>query len=271
MASSNYTMLAHNQDLFSNGKYMTFSHGCQTFERVLFEIDLDQQSSVSASVGYVTISAGGENICNRIPIDFLAKISQFNGGTGLIDDHVGSGKDAYFFEVDTGVWSLDKGDELLVSVTGDVVNANDQVYTIHAEVNSVLPPSPKRYLYRTDSSFKVDGVTKLYAYKTAGTSMDEITSTCSIAYGSDQIEQSFASLNCAVNCDTVGDLYIENLAVAYDGLARDLVVNTTESNIVWIAEQDVPVTNRMLALSRRFITSKLNQITSAEKRFLRNR
>lgn len=272
MASSYYANLAYNRATYDDSNHSRLSYGCLSFERVLFEFDYDEIYTHATSESYVSIFAGGESICNRIPAKYLAAINQYKAGTGFLDDGAAQGKDTLNFAVDTGTWALTRGDELRVNIdTPAAAAANDVAVTVNAEVNGILSPNPKRFLYRTDNAFMLEGVSELYVVPSGADDLMETADTIELTYGSETISQPVHALCHAINVDSVGDAQISNLGLCYEGLPRDIQVNTSASDLYFIGIADVPVTGEMVGKQTQHATSKLNQITAKEKKYYQNK
>ena len=274
MASSHLAQLVFNKEVKGTDSYHSWSYGCRNFNEVIFEIDVTAEGSagdVKGSDLFISIFAGSDSVVNRIPVDVLASMCQYEAGTGFSDDTSSASKDEWIFKVDTGLYQLEQGDELIVKFDGGGLKADDSEkvnVTVHANVNAVESPSPKVYQYRTDGSFKVDHCEQIYCFKDG---MDELSTTTEISYGSETISQYFSGLNAKINVNTIGDAKISNMGCVYDGLARDIVVNTTEAGVSYVCVMDKPVEDNKLALNFSWIRNRLSQITPKEKLAFKNK
>ena len=187
MAGSNVAQLCFNKVVTND--YHSLSFGCNNFSEVLFEID--GAGSASAENLFISIFAGTKSIVNRVQASSLASICQYEAGTG--NEATGSAT----FGVDTGVWYLQKGDELIVKLEGKPTTpADSHTVTVHAIVNGPVAPSPKRYMLRNDNAFLAEGCSKLYAF---GTGLDEVNEPIELTMGSETISQAITGLNAKTN------------------------------------------------------------------------
>lgn len=274
MASSHLAQLTNNTEVKGTNSYHSWSYGCRNFNEVIFEIDVTAEGSGGDIKGgdmFISIFAGADSVVNRIPVDMLASMCQYEAGTGFSDNTSSASKDEWIFKVETGLYQLEQGDELIVKFDGSGLKADDSEkvqVSCYANVNSVEAPSPKVYQYRTDSSFKIDHCETIYCFKDA---MDELDTTTEVSYGSETISQYFSGLSSLVNVNTVGDAKISNMGIVYDGVARDIVVNTTETGVSYICVMDKPVEDSKLALNFSWIRNRLSQITPKEKLAFKNK
>tara|TARA_Y100001973_G_C5163542_1_gene314823 strand:+ start:51 stop:848 length:798 start_codon:yes stop_codon:yes gene_type:complete len=264
MAGSNVAQLCF--DKVVTNDYHSLSFGCRNFEEVLIEID-EQVSGASAVAEnlYISIFAGTKSIVNRVKASYLASICQYEAGTGDT-----STANQVVFAVDTGTWYLEKGDELIVKLDGSGITATHTMkVTVHAVVNGCTAPSPKRFMLRNDNAFLSEGCSQLYAF---GTALDEVNEPIELTMGSETISQAITGLNAKTNSDSVGDAFISNMALVYDGLPRDMQVNYGGStSLEFLTLADVQVSSQDLANSFRHIQGRLSQITPKEQKYLANR
>ena len=264
MASSTIAQLCYNTSV-TDTTYLDLSYGCRCFEEVL--IEFDESATAIASNVYISIFAGTKAIVNRVPLSYLASINQFEAGTGALTNEA-------ICSVDTGNYFLEKGDELIVKVDGSGITAGDTgTITIHAVVNGVSAPSPKRFMLRNDNAFLTEATDKIYVFQGTGApALDELNVPIELGYGTEVISQPVTGLNAKTNSETIGDAKITNMAVAYDGLPRDIQVNYSGAeSLVFLCLSEPPVANRSLVLSWNHIRGKLGTMTAKEKRSLANR
>ena len=265
MAGSNVAQLCFNKTVTAD--YHSLSFGCRNFSEVLIEIDENKTgTNATAENLFISIFAGTKSIVNRVQASSLASICQYEAGTG----DVGGTPSTVVFSIDTGVWYLEKGDELIVKLDGaSGVGTDTMEVTVHAVVNGPVAPSPKSYSLRNDNAFLAEGCSKLYIF---GTALDEVNEPFEMTMGSETISQPITGLNAKTNSDSVGDAHITNMAVGYDGLPRDIQINYGGgTSLTFLTEKDVEVRPADLSLSFRHIQGRLSQITSKEQRYLANR
>ena len=226
---------------------------------------------------YISIFAGSENICNRVPSIYLAERHQIESGTGYIatgssadGDTGGTGNNSELvFAVDTGTHYLEKGAELYVAVDFPSASSTKSfVCTIYACVNGMENPDPKRIQYRTDGAFLLEGCSDLTVH---GSSLDEDSNTVEISYGSETISQHVSGACALANIESVGDAKVTATGNLYSGVPRDIQVNTTMASPAFVAEQSIEIKMKDVVLAKQFARAKMNGITNQEKSYLKGR
>ena len=150
----------------------------------------------------------------------------------------------------------------------DASTDNSFECTIYAQVNDMAQPDPKRIQYRTDGAFLLEGCSDLTIH---GSSLDEDSNTCEISYGSETISQNVSGCCALANIQSVGDAKVTETGVVYEGVPRDIQVNTTIASPKFVAEQCMEVTGKAVGLARQFASAKMNSISRNEKKYLRGR
>lgn len=264
--------LCFNKIIDDTNKYDRFSYGCMSFSKVIFELDSKGTSHLGTSDWssiFISIYAGSENVCNRIPALYLAERWQIEEGTGVIN--AGAAGSELLFAVDCGSWMLDKGAELYVAIDfPGATTAKNIEATIHAIVNDMSAPNPLRLQYRNDGAFLLEGCSDITIHASG---LDERSDTVEISYGSETISQ-YVSGCCALsNINSVGDQKVTATGEVYSGVPRDIQVNTTMTagSFGFVAEQSVPVVPKMINLARSFARAKMASIRPDEQKYLRGR
>lgn len=267
MASSHIVTLEHDETVLATD-YDTYSYACNNFSRVIFDIEDGAGDPISGGNGevYISVFAGPKAVVNRVEASLLASINQFKAGTGYID----AADDKWLFAIDCGVHQLERGEELQVIVDGSGLTvANDAVQmSIYAEINTIEAPDPKIWVKRTDNSFLTEGTSEIYVFHSA---MDAEAGTIEMTYGAETVSQVAHSLNALANIDSVGDVQITNMGLLYDGVPRDITVNSSVNDFKYVCLLDGEVEDDKLANSFTWMKNRLSSITPKEKRFLRNK
>jgi len=274
MSSAYIGQLAFNKEFNASNHYERLSFGAQNVERILVELDFSHDytawtSGLHATQNsldcFISVLAGNNTIVNRIPAWMLATISQQENGTGI------PSTTEMIFEIDCGIWSLLHGSEILVNIDCPNTDGTQKVTaTVHAEVNGILPPDPQRMLYRTDNAFMIEGVSKLWGFKTDGSTAEEAQHNVDMTYGGETISQPISGLAAVCNVDTVGDAKV-NAFVVYDGAARDIQVNVPSTGYAFIGVTDVKVSQETLVRQTSFIRKKLNSFSLKERSYNKNK
>ena len=276
MASSNLVRL-FNAELPQG--HNSFSYGCDQVESVYFHLYCDpdvahqmtsaEENSCLEDI-FISISIGTENICNRIEMGALADICQYEQGTGFFEAFSTASdiKGGIAFEVPVGTQFLDKGAELQVDVinNSDLTAAADMPFlAVGASVNGVSPPNPIRLVKRTDSAFMIPAVETLYAWDFDGAfqaSSDEVN----LQYGTENVTIPLDIGFTKVLSDTVGDTRTKgSLCLVYDGIPRDMQVNTSATGLTFIATTKVVVDQSQVVKARRWIPNKLKSLSPKER------
>lgn len=262
--------LAMNKQLTSTNKYERFSYGCLNFTRVLFELDAVGSSDSDFTQCFISIYAGSDNCVNRAPALYLAERWQIEEGTGNVGTTSSvSGNSELIFAVDLGCWYLEKGAELYVAIDYPEATTSKKVEaTVHAIVNAMEQPNPQRIQYRTDSAFLLEGSSDITVH---GSALDENDGSVELTYGGETISQAISGCNALANIESVGDAKVATVGKCYDGLPRDIQVNTTESGVSFISEQAVEVKNKHIRNARAFHRAKLSSLRNAEVKYMKNR
>lgn len=272
MASANLVRLFNNS--LSAG-HQSFSYGCDQFESVFLSFYKSGTGAYSAGDAstlltdvFVSISAGTETIVNRVEIGALADINQYESGTGQYDIWTGADTvGGICFEIETGTHFLDKGAELQVDIVNNCTETGTQkpACCIGAKVNGVAPPSPSKIIKRTDSAFMIPAVETLYVWDLDGDFVDS-DEEVNLQYGTENVtiplDVSFAQ----VLSDTVGDAGTTgSLACIYDGIPRDMQINTSAAGLTFIAHTKDVVSQPQVAKARRWIPNKLKSLSPKER------
>tara|TARA_Y100001970_G_C14244887_1_gene867429 strand:- start:984 stop:1820 length:837 start_codon:yes stop_codon:yes gene_type:complete len=268
-----YNLVHVGTEELASGGFANLTYGCDNFEGILIDIDKTTtgtftNNTVPADLMYITILAGTETIMNRVPVSALASLNQFESGTGFTDDFVvntdNTNGQAYF-EIDTGCHYLDKGAELSVQISQEATASAQTpavTFKVYAKVNGVAPPSPQKWLWRTDNAFMLPLVETLYAF---GSDLPDNTDNVTMQYGTENVLVPIAGGATLINCDTVGDDPITNMSLCYDGIPRDMQINTASSGISFLAQVKEVASNQQVAKARRWIPNKFKSLTPKEK------
>jgi len=266
--NSHVAQLSFNKIMSVANKYERMSYGCKNFTKVYIEAD-ETAGLIKFDEIFLTVYAGSENLCNRIPFSYLAERWQQQAGTGIISS--GTQTDELIFAVDFGCHYLRNGAELYVSIDApDLVAGQTVEMTVHAETNSMESPDPMMLAYYTDSAFLIEGVETLSVH---GANLDESSLTVNYQVGNESINQYVSGMSAVANCETIGDAKVTTLGWVYDGLPRDLQVNAPNADnvLTFIGDKKVPVKQSAIRRARRFYSSKFASFTSKETKLLENR
>jgi hypothetical protein len=263
MASYNLVRLGATQTI-NNNAFHTFSYGCDNFESVTLRIKKTgaQTSADGLSAIFVTVQAGTETICNRVPVQHFADINQYLAGTGVISAFATttSTTGEAVFEIDTGTWYLDKGAELIVSVEntcGAVISA--QAY---GKVNGTNTPSPQKWLYRTDNAFYLPLVECLFGFSSS--TLQNSTDNVTLNYGQENVLVPVDASNAVVNAESVGDDVLTGMALLYDGIPRDMQINSSSTSITYLGLVKDVATPQQIKKARKWIPSKFKGLSKKE-------
>jgi len=267
-----YSLVTVGSQSLANGGFANFTYGCDNFEGILIDIDKTTSGTFTsgttpADLMYITVLAGTETIMNRVPVSALASLNQFESGTGFTEDFTTSADDEgqAYFEIDTGCHYLDKGAELSVQISQEATASAGTpavTFKVYAKVNGIAPPSPQKWLWRTDNAFMLPLVETLYCF---GSALPDNTDNVTMQYGTENVLVPISAGATLINCDSVGDNEITNMAICYDGIPRDMQINTAASGISFLAQVKEVASNQQVAKARRWIPNKFKSLTPKEK------
>lgn len=250
--------ITHNEE-FSEGntEYKRFSVVADNVKRLLFEIDnTEQGGSAQWDDCFLSVQTSDKAILQRCPVKYLAELHQFEKGTGLISDleaifalNLGDGEETAEF--------LAKNTELYVVF--EYRESDTLQFTLHAELNVNAEPSHTSYKVYNDTAFVIENCVNLSAHKSG---LDEIVNTVQTRRDNETDNITLSGANCVMNCDTIGDEKITSSGyLFYDELPITTQVNTTESNVTFVAKCYSPPSEATRKLARNMMNRKLNSLS----------
>jgi len=274
MAGYNLVQVGNQTDLMDND-FVNLTYGCDNFEGILIKVNKTGipgspytngtlTNAVPLDTTYVTILAGTETICNRVPLSHFASVNKFEAGTGIVETFsASSNKEGLMIcEIDTGCWYLDKGAELSVQIHRDVGGTSALTVDVFAKVNGPSVPSPQTWQYRTDNAFMLPLVETLYVF---GTDLHLSAENVTMQYGGENVLVPIEAGAMLVNSDSVGDTLITNMSACYDGIPREMQINTASTSVTFLAQCKEIVKSPMVRKARSWIPNKFKSLNAKER------
>lgn len=266
MAGYNLVQVGNQSDLGA-GDFVNLTYGCDNFEGILVKVTKDgalTSGSTAMDETYITILAGTETVCNRVPLSLFASINKFEAGTGIITDFENASNTIglLIMEIDTGCWYLDKGAELSVQIHRAAAGAGDLTVDVFAKVNGPSVPSPQTWQYRTDNAFMLPLVETLYVF---GTNLHLSAENVTMQYGGENVLVPIEAGAMLVNADSVGDDLISNMSACYDGIPREMQINTASTSVSFLAQCKEIVKSPMVRKAKSWIPRKFKSLNAKER------